>query len=103
MRKSITQEFYYGCGVACYAFALQITYKQAVTRLGKQQAQSDRFWINDFAEALNKSGKVCRAKYVKSHIRPKIYQEGVIVLIRRSPRYPTGHYLIRHDNHWMDS
>lgn len=102
MRQSITQEFDYGCGIACYAFALEITYAQAVKKLGKEQANSSRFWIKDFKDALNKSGRPYVAKYIKPKLRRKIYEEGTIVLIRRSKQYPTGHYLIRHDNHWMD-
>jgi len=28
MRQSITQEFDYGCGIACFAFVLEMTYQQ---------------------------------------------------------------------------
>jgi hypothetical protein len=102
MRKSITQEFDYGCGIACFAFALHLTYKQAVDYLGPKQATSTRFWIKDFRVALNKSGSAYKSRYVKPRLRRTIYQEGAIVLIRRSKHYPSGHYLIRHNNHWMD-
>lgn len=102
MRESITQEFDYGCGIACFAFALEITYKQAARHLGETQANSKQFWIKDFTTALNSSGKDYVAKYMKPPMVRKIYKEGTIVLIRRSKRYPTGHYLIRHKGHWMD-
>lgn len=102
MRKSITQEFDYGCGIACFAFALNISYKQAENILGKKQSKSERFYVKDFTEALKKEGKAYQSKYVKSHIRRLIYKEGAIVLIRRSKTYKAGHYLIRHDSHWMD-
>lgn len=102
MRESITQEFDYGCGIACYAFALGISYKKAAKQLGEQQAQSNRFWVKDLREALNKSG----LSYISRHCKPRQdnleYSEGTIVLIRRSKIYPTGHYLIRHNNQWMD-
>ena len=102
MRESITQEFDYGCGVACFAFALGMTYQQAANHLGELQASSTRFWIKDFASALNTSGKQYIAKYMKLPMVRKIYKEGTIVLIKRSKRYPTGHYLIRHKGLWMD-
>ena len=102
MRESITQEFDYGCGIACFAFALNVTYKQAAKQLGEVQANSTRFWIKDFATALNISGKHYITKHLKPSVMRKIYKEGAIVLIRRSKRYPTGHYLIRHKGHWMD-
>lgn len=102
MRKSITQEFDYGCGVACYAFALKITYAEAAMQSGQAQANSDRFWVKDFRETLNHAGLKYISKHVKPRIRNKIYKEGTIVLIRRSKLYPTGHYLIRHNGEWMD-
>lgn len=102
MRESITQEFNYGCGIACFAFALGMTYQPAAKHLVELQANSERFWIKDFTAALNKSGKYYVSKYMKPPMMRKIYKEGTIVLIRRSKQYPTGHYLIRHKGQWMD-
>jgi hypothetical protein len=102
MRSSITQEFDYGCGIACFAFVFQITYRQAAEQLEIEQANSPRFWIKDFKAALNSFGKVYEARYIKPRLRKKIYREGTIVLIRRSKHYPCGHYLVRHANCWMD-
>jgi hypothetical protein len=102
VRQSITQEYDYGCGVACFAFALGINYKKAVILLGKQQSSSNRFYVKDLTNALNKSGENYISKYVKPHIRNKIYKDGSIVLIKRSKHYPTGHYLIRYNELWMD-
>lgn len=102
MRQSITQEFEYGCGIACYAFALQISYQQATERLGSEQAKSTRFWVKDLVIALNAAGLMYTSKHVKHTEKSPNYKEGTIILIRRSKRYLTGHYLIRHNNHWMD-
>ena len=102
MRQAVTQEFDYGCGIACYAFALGISYKDAATRLGEVQANSQRFWVKDFNKAMNQAGLPYVSKYIKPPIRKQIYQEGAIVLTRRSKAYPTGHYLIRYNGSWMD-
>ena len=102
MRESITQEFDYGCGIACYAFALGITYQQAVDTLGKEQASSTRFWVKDLTAALNKASKKYESKHFKPYLHKRLYEEGTIVLIRRSKIYPAGHYLIRHKKYWMD-
>ena len=102
MRASITQEFDYGCGIACFAFACEMTYEQAAKHLGDLQANSTRFWVKDFAAALNNFGKSYVPKHIKPPLMRKIYKEGTIVLVRRSKQYPTGHYLIRHSEHWMD-
>jgi len=84
MRESITQEFDYGCGIACYAFALQLTYKQAADKLGEEQASSIRFWVQDLTKALNKSGKQYESRHFKPYLYKRLYKEGTIVLIRRS-------------------
>lgn len=102
MRRSITQEFEFGCGIACFAFAHNISYEQAALKLGRKQANSSRFWVKDFVTTLNRSGLDYRAIYVKQRLRRRIYAEGTIVLIRRSKNYPNGHYLIRHNDLWMD-
>lgn len=102
MRESITQEFDYGCGIACFAFALGMTYSQAAKCLGERQANSTRFWVKDLAAALNSSGKTYTAKHMKPGLNKKIYKDGTIILIRRSKRYSVGHYLIRHHGYWMD-
>lgn len=102
MKKSITQEFEYGCGIACFAFVTDASYQQAAEYLGLNQAQSSRFWCKDLTVALNEKGKPYVHKYVKPAQRNKIYQEGAIVLIARSKRYPSGHYLVRHHSRWMD-
>lgn len=102
MRKSLTQESVYGCGVACFAFALGISYKQATVLLGQAQSSSNRFWVKDLVRALNNNGLQYERYYVKEHIKPRLDEEGAIVLIRRSKIYPAGHYLIRHQGAWMD-
>ena len=102
MKESVTQEFEYGCGVACFAFVLGITYKKAAELLGEVQANSERFWIKDLNAALNKHGLSYERKYVKPHIRPLLEVDGAIVLIGRSKTYATGHYLVRHGGMWMD-
>lgn len=102
MRKSITQEFEYGCGIACFAFLLNTSYKRAEDLLGPKQAKSNRFWVKDLARALNNNGLRYQSRYINKKLRGHIYKEGTIVLIRRSKKYPAGHYLVRHGNHWMD-
>ena len=102
MREAIKQEYDYGCGIACFAFATNQSYKLAAEYLGTMQAQSKRFWCKDFVAALNNCGLSYTHRYLNSQLRRKIYQEGTIILIRRSSLYPAGHYLIRHSGQWMD-
>ena len=101
MRKSITQEAPYGCGIACFAFVADVTYGQAAKFLGPEQAKSDRFILKHFREELNRYG----LNYISKHIKPDQTiepKEGMIVLLRRSKQFPTGHYLAYYEGKWMD-
>ena len=101
MRKSITQEKPYGCGIACFAFVANISYKGAEEFLGNEQANSDRFILKHFREELNRFG----LKYISKHIKPTETidpVEDMVVLLRRSKDFPVGHYLAFHDGKWMD-
>ena len=101
MKESITQESPNGCGIACFAFVCDLTYKKAEVFLGPEQAKSNRFIIKDFRNELNRFGK----QYYTKHIRPTESiepVEGMIVLLRRSKQFPVGHYLAYHNGKWMD-
>ena len=101
MKHSVTQEAPNGCGIACFAFVCGLTYKQAEEFLGTEQANSNRFIVKHFREDLNRFGM----SYRSCHLRPgqTIHPiEGTIVLLRRSPQFPVGHYLAFHEGRWMD-
>ncbi|MFZ1301453.1 MAG: hypothetical protein WAQ27_02650 [Candidatus Microsaccharimonas sp.] len=101
MKKSITQEMPYGCGIACFAFVANLTYKETEAFLGEEQAKNNRFIVKHFREELNRFG----LPYISKHVRPDQAiepREGTIVLLRRSKQFPVGHYLAYHNGKWMD-
>jgi len=98
----ITQEDDMGCGAACVAFASNKTYKQAVNVLGEHKARSVGFQIKELVIALSHYGLNYHFKPVKPKMKQSIYQNGVIIFIKKSARYPYGHYLIRHNGLWAD-
>ena len=102
MKKSITQEFDYGCGVACFAFVTGLTYKQALKVLGREQTVKHGWRPSDLAQALNSSGRVYKNKYVRKDVTSPVYPSGTIVLIERSEEYKVGHYLVSYNGKWMD-
>jgi hypothetical protein len=102
MRKSVTQEFEYGCGIACFAFVVNVSYGEAARLLGKKQSNSNRFWVKDFLYQLNRAGLKYRSMHIGKKYKRRIYNDGTIILIYRSKKYPVGHYLIRHEGQWMD-
>jgi len=103
--EPIVQENSFGCGVACTAFLLKINYAIAIGLFeqGREKADKKGFMCKDIVKVLNEFGLRYTYKHVGSKIKNKIYASGVIVFIRRSKKYPSGHYLARYENKWMDS
>ncbi|MDP1689514.1 MAG: cysteine peptidase family C39 domain-containing protein [bacterium] len=104
MRKSITQKDEMGCGVACLAFNLNCSYNKALQLLkgDRKKAKNYGFFCKDIVAGLHRSGENYQFKYIKTKIRNQIYQNQTIVFIKRSKKYPVGHYLCRYENLWMD-
>ena len=102
MKESLTQEDHMGCGAACVAFTTNTTYKEAARVLGAQKAKTTGYHLQELVDGLESFGLTSHFR----HIRPKDtttpYRSGAIVFIKRSKRYPYGHYLARHNNQWMD-
>lgn len=103
MKPTITQKDGMGCGAACVAFAANITYEEAVTELGKNKAQTVGFQLRELVDVLGRYGLNYHYNHVKATSGRGVYPDGTIVFIKRSKRYPYGHYLIRHNGLWADS
>lgn len=91
----------YGCGVACFAFACNMTFKQAVEFLGQEYSTKHGWRPSDLVAALNRCGFSYKNHYVRKKPN-RVYPSGTIVLLERSTNYPVGHYLVQHHNVWMD-
>lgn len=102
--KLVKQKDEFGCGVACVAALLSITYQQALKLFddGYVKAKTKGFLCKEVCLALNKLGRNYKYKYVKNRLKNKIYQLGVIVFIKKSKKYPANHYLLRVENKWLD-
>ncbi len=106
MKKNtpISQKHSLGCGVACVAFILRLNYLKALKIFtnGSQKANNHGFYCKEIMEVLNKYDLDYTYKYVNNKTKRKIYNDYSIVFIKRSKRYPAGHYLCRYRNLWMD-
>lgn len=100
--KSVTQQDSYGCSLACVAFLVGEDYWQIANLESKKQAQTKGFACKDLVKILSRFGFDYEYKYLKPKWKRKIYQDGTIVFIKRSKKYPSGHYLARLNNLWMD-
>jgi hypothetical protein len=101
--KAITQKHDFGCGIASVAFVSQVPYEQVVNYLGIEQAKTSGFTCKELVKALEHFGLSYDYKYIKPRLRNSIYSNGVIVFIKRSKRYPYGHYITYYNGQWADS
>lgn len=102
MKKSITQEHNLSCGLACVAFILNKDYKSIVNLLNKIQVEKRGFYCKELVLLLKEHNQNYTYKYVKARLKKIIYNDRVIVYIKKSAKYPKGHYLARYKNLWMD-
>lgn len=102
--KPVVQLDKLGCGVACVASFLEISYDEAIFLFdnGNERAKTTGFWCKEIVEALSKKGVTTEYKYLKPKIKRLIYKTGTIVFVRKSKRDPAGHYLLRLNSRWMD-
>lgn len=100
MEKSVTQEDPMGCSIACVAFILGINYKQSKKYFkGLGSPVKSGYWCKDVVKALSRAGLSYDYKYIKRKID---FKEDTIVFIKRTKRYPIGHYLVKAKSGWMD-
>lgn len=100
--NSVTQKDPYGYSLACVAFLLQKQYQEVVKYIDHSKAKDYGFTCKELISLLTKFNLNYQYKYLKPRLRKKIYRSGTIVFIKRSKRYPSGHYLIRYKERWMD-
>lgn len=104
MIKPITQIHPSGCGVACVAQVLEMSYSRALKlfRNGEFYAMLRGFYCKDLVMALNMAGRKSKFIFISKKVGPRIYTSGTIVFIARNRQHPQGHYLARINNKWMD-
>jgi len=102
MRKPVVQQDNFGCSIACLAFITNRTYREIAESFGQEKARTKGFYCREIVDYLKNLGYQAEFHYLKPQIRKKIYQDKTIVFIKRSRKYPFGHYLVRSCNYWMD-
>ncbi|MDE1823213.1 MAG: hypothetical protein KGH50_02710 [Candidatus Micrarchaeota archaeon] len=100
MARTITQEDASGCGIACVAFVCRTSYGFAKRRYFKGLGSPARgYFCRDLVKALGRAGKRYGYRHIKGRERLK---PGTIIFIKRSERYPAGHYLVKTGNGYMN-
>ena len=101
--KPISQETIMGCAVACCASLSGLSYKKMQDYFdnGKLKEQTTGFYNKDIVSALNRVGIKAKGYSIKGWGNKKI-MIGTIVFIKRSKKYPKGHFLLKTKRGWMN-
>lgn len=102
MNEPITQEDDFGCGAACVAFVARKPYSVIIALLGEGNAKTKGYYCRELVDALAELDLGYTYRHVKLHKGDLAYLEGSIVFLKRSKKYPFGHYIVRHSGQWMD-
>lgn len=98
--KAVKQEDGLGCGIACVAYVLGISYPEAKPLFkGLADVAKPEFYPWVIVRALRRGGLEYRHHYFEGRAR---WKAGTIVLVRKSEKHPYGHYLVKGERGWMD-
>lgn len=101
----VRQEDGLGCAVACVAFVLGVSYQDALMLFkdGKTRVRNKaNFYCPEIVAILKSHGKDYDWKKLKDVSDGEVFCDHSIVFVKRSKKYPYGHFLVRHKNEWMD-
>ena len=100
--KPITQEHVMGCGIACTASLLGIGYDKALKLFNKNHVSTRGYYLKDIVSALKKRRLNYQNSKVNNNTKKYLKIPGSIVFIKRSKKYPAGHYLLKVKSGWMN-
>ena len=103
MLKAVVQEHSMGCGIACIACVAGIKYSKALKLVQAKYASTKGYYCKEIIKALGKLDLKYEYKKVTSNTKKHLEMEGTIVFIKRSSKYPKGHYLVKTNKGWMNS
>ncbi len=103
--KPVKQEDDLDCAVACVAFVLKIKYSQSLDLFidGKNRVKnSANFYCPEIVKILKNTGLNYTWKKLSDKNQKLLLTNNSIVFIKKSDKYPYGHFLTKHRNKWMD-
>lgn len=105
----MAQEDPMGCGVACVANRLDLSYAEALRLFDRpQDAKTIGYRCKYIVEALRRGGIDVRLRHIKHIDRVTVMNgdkplpDGTIVVLVRSELYPYRHYLLKAAEGWVD-
>lgn len=101
MLKTVVQEHSMGCSIACIACVAGIKYSKVLKMASHRLINGYCFCI-DIVKILKKLGFIYDYTKVTPKTKKYLEREGTIVFIKRSAKYPLGHFLAKTNKGWMD-
>lgn len=103
-RRLVAQEEGIGCGLACVASELGVTYQRARRLSGRPESSyTDGYSCQDLVRILNDNGRNYAFRDVKDGDDQILQRDGTIVYVKDGEDDLLGHYLLKTENGWMDS
>jgi ABC-type bacteriocin/lantibiotic exporter with double-glycine peptidase domain len=100
--KKVAQEHSMGCGMACVASILKIKYEDALELSNKKYAFRRGYYYKDLISALRKKGLRYKSAKVNTGNMKYMNKPGSIIFIKKSKKYPVGHYVLKTRRGWMN-
>jgi hypothetical protein len=101
--KPIIQENLNGCAVACVASLIGKNYFTTLKLFVKKYADTRGYYFKDVISTLKRNGLNYQYSKVIPGTRKHLRIAGSIVFIKRSKKFPSGHYLLKTERGWMNS
>jgi len=92
-----------GCAVACIAGLTGLTYDQIQRLFNENKSSTKGYDLKEISSTLKKKKLYYKGSKVNDLTKKYLKIPGSIVFIRRSKKYPAGHYLLRTKQDWMNS
>jgi len=94
--KQTVQEHASGCGIAVTAQVANISCNKALRLFynGTFRAELRGFYCREIVRALRKVNLDYDFFYLTNKTKRKVYTNNAIVYIKKSRRYPQGHYIL---------
>ena len=92
-----------GCSVACVASLTNSSYKQAQKLFEKNHSATRGYYLDEVVRALAKKGFNYKSGKLTAKTKKYLAKNGSIIFIKRSKKFPAGHYLLRTSKGWMNS
>ncbi len=100
--KKIVQEHPMGCAVACVASLVGRNYKKALQLFNKNKASTKGYFCNEITKALKKRNLTYSYAKANKNTKKHLKISGTMIFIKKSRKYPDGHYLVKTENGWTN-